>query len=176
MRKANDMGKARGGNTRRQGGSGRRVAKSRQANASDSLPGKRVDVPGPALDRGDEGAPPTGFTGDDGAYQPGGSLASSDAAARGQAEIESHERGRSGTGQELPHHGLDDPEGEAFMALGRADRESPEGRSGQGYQSGGSGAHREQHARERKARGGAGGRSPYGGADPAPGAPAERGR
>jgi hypothetical protein len=85
--------------------------------------------------------------------------------------------GRSGTGQARPHHGLDDadaPESEHAAV----DRDKGALRSGSSYQSGGTQQDRAQVEAERKQReGGAGvASSPQGGADPAPGAAAVRGR
>lgn len=87
--------------------------------------------------------------------------------------------GRSGTGQAQPHHGYDEREGQG--ALGQpVDPESmlPEAPVGPDYQSGGRGQDHELQVDERKT-GGLGdrkGRDPRGGADPAPGAPVQRGR
>jgi hypothetical protein len=85
--------------------------------------------------------------------------------------------GRSGTGQATPHHGMDDGSGQD-MADSPVDPDSlpPLPLPGPDHQSGGTRLDRAQHDEERKQRDrGAGvGRSPRGGADPAPGAPATR--
>jgi hypothetical protein len=90
-------------------------------------------------------------------------------------------QGRSGIGQENPHHGFDDRDGRTF-AGDPVDSavEFPEPVMGTTYQSGGTGLDRDVLEEERKAkeRGGSwkSPRAPRGARDPSPGVPVNRRR
>ncbi|BDU20782.1 hypothetical protein [Dyella sp. GSA-30] len=90
-------------------------------------------------------------------------------------------QGRSGVGQENPHHGFDNRDGSTFTSeLVDSAAEFPEPMMGTTYQCGGTGLDRDVLEEERKAkeRGGSwkSPRVPRGARDPSPGAPVNRRR